>query len=44
MLGASVSSTTRESVASLKVAAPEFLAATDLSDLLNAYHAAEPRA
>ncbi|KAE8754382.1 LysR family transcriptional regulator [Paraburkholderia madseniana] len=42
MLDASVSSATQESVGSLKIAASEFFAATYLSDLLTAYHAAEP--
>jgi DNA-binding transcriptional LysR family regulator len=42
MLDASVSSATGGAVGSLKIAAPEFLVATDLSDLLNTYRAAEP--
>lgn len=43
MLEASVSSPTREKcVGSLKIAASEFAAATDLGALLNAYHAVEP--
>jgi DNA-binding transcriptional LysR family regulator len=42
-LEASVSSATRESAGSLKVAAHESFAATDLSGLVAAYHAEEPR-
>ena len=42
MLEANVSSATRESGGLLKIAAPESLAATDLSDLLTAYRAVEP--
>ncbi len=42
-LEASVSSAARESIGVLKIAAPESFAATDLSDVLDAYHAVEPR-
>jgi DNA-binding transcriptional LysR family regulator len=42
MLEANVSSATRESCGLLKIAAPEFIAAFALSDLLTAYRAAEP--
>jgi DNA-binding transcriptional LysR family regulator len=42
MLDASASSSTRESVGSLKIAASEFFATTYLNDLLAAYHAVEP--
>ncbi len=43
VLDVNVSSATRESVGVLKIAAPECFAATDLSELLSAYRAAEPR-
>jgi DNA-binding transcriptional LysR family regulator len=42
-LEASVSLATQESVGSLKVATHESFAATDLSDMMAAYHAEEPR-
>jgi DNA-binding transcriptional LysR family regulator len=42
-LEASMSSAMRESVGSLKVAAHESFAATDLSEMVAAYHAEEPR-
>lgn len=43
MLETNISSATRESVGSLKIAAPESFAASDLSELLAAYHVIEPR-
>ncbi|SAL30892.1 LysR family transcriptional regulator [Caballeronia udeis] len=43
MLEANVSSATRESAGSLKIAAHESFAATDLSEMVAAYHAEEPR-
>lgn len=38
-----VSSVTRETAGPLKIAAPELIVTTVLGDLLNAYHAVEPR-
>lgn len=43
LLEGNISSVTHESIGSLKIAAPESFAATDLGELVAAYHLIEPR-